>query len=156
MEQRRLGDRNVSAIGLGTMSFGGIFGPTDEAASLACLDAAADAGISHFDTADIYGMGVSERIIGKWGRRDIHLATKCGIVNGPPRTVRNDEAYIRQCLEASLRRLGREHVDLASPKFRSRIWQAPWGGWSRRERSAATACPRSRPRPCAAPMPSIR
>ena len=112
MEQRRLGNRNVSAIGLGTMSFGGIFGPTDEAASLACLDAAADAGISHFDTADIYGMGVSERIIGKWGRRDIHLATKCGIVNGPPRTVRNDEAYIRQCLEASLRRLGREHVDL--------------------------------------------
>lgn len=112
MEQRRLGERNVGAIGLGTMSFGGIFGPTDEATSLACLDAAADAGITHFDTADIYGMGVSERIIGKWGRRDIHLATKCGIVTGPPRAVRNDETYIRQCLEASLRRLGREHVDL--------------------------------------------
>ena len=112
MEQRRLGTRNVGAIGFGTMSFGGIFGPTDEATSLACLDAAADAGITHFDTADIYGMGISERIIGRWGRRDIHLATKCGIVTGPPRTVRNDESYIRQCLEASLRRLGREHVDL--------------------------------------------
>lgn len=112
MDPRRLGNRNVSAIGLGTMSFGGIFGPTDEATSLACLDAAVDAGISHFDTADIYGMGLSERIIGKWGRRDIHLATKCGIVNGPPRAVRNDESYVRDCLEASLRRLRREHVDL--------------------------------------------
>ncbi len=112
MDHRRLGTRTVSAIGLGTMSFGGIFGPTDEATSLACLDAAVDAGISHFDTADIYGMGVSEQIIGKWGRRDIHLATKCGIVNGPPRAVRNDERHVRDCLEASLRRLGREHVDL--------------------------------------------
>ncbi|MFC3631010.1 aldo/keto reductase [Paracoccus angustae] len=113
MEQRRLGDRGVGAIGFGAMSFGGMFGPTDEATSLACLDAAADAGISHVDTANIYGMGVSEQVIGRWGgRRDIHLATKCGIVDGPPRSVRNDEPYIRQCLEDSLRRLKRDHVDL--------------------------------------------
>ncbi|WP_104494406.1 aldo/keto reductase [Paracoccus denitrificans] len=112
MEQRRLGNRNVGAIGFGTMSFGGMFGATDEATSLACLDAAVDAGIGHFDTANIYGMGVSEQIIGRWGRPDLHLATKCGIVNGPPRAVRNDEPYIRQCLEESLRRLKREHVDL--------------------------------------------
>ncbi|ABL72637.1 aldo/keto reductase [Paracoccus denitrificans] len=112
MEQRRLGNRNVAAIGFGTMSFGGMFGATDEATSLACLDAAVDAGIGHFDTANIYGMGVSEQIIGRWGRPDLHLATKCGIVNGPPRAVRNDEPYIRQCLEESLRRLKREHVDL--------------------------------------------
>ncbi|MDK8875212.1 aldo/keto reductase [Paracoccus sp. SSJ] len=112
MEQRRLGNRNVGAIGFGTMSFGGMFGATDEATSLACLDAAVDAGIGHFDTANIYGMGISEQIIGRWGRRDLHLATKCGIVNGPPRAVRNDEPYIRQCLEESLRRLKREHVDL--------------------------------------------
>jgi aryl-alcohol dehydrogenase-like predicted oxidoreductase len=112
VEQRRLGNRSVGAIGFGAMSFGGMFGPTDDATSLACLDAAVDAGISHFDTADIYGMGVSERILGRWGRPDVHLATKCGILNGPPRAVRNDEAYIRQCLEESLRRLNREHVDL--------------------------------------------
>lgn len=112
MEQRRLGHRDVGAIGLGTMSFGGIFGATDETTSLACLDAAVDAGISHFDTANIYGMGVSERILGRWGRRDIHLATKCGIVTAPSRAVRNDEPYIRQCLEDSLRRLKRDHVDL--------------------------------------------
>lgn len=112
MEQRRLGSRKVGALGFGAMSFGGMFGATDEATSLACLDAAADAGISHFDTADIYGMGVSEQIMGKWAHRDVHLATKCGIINGPPRVVRNDEPYIRQCLEESLRRLKREHVDL--------------------------------------------
>lgn len=112
MEQRRLGTRSVGAIGFGGMSFGGMFGPTDEATSLTCLDAAVEAGISHVDTANIYGMGVSEQIIGRWGRRDIHLATKCGIVNGPPRMVRNDEAYIRQCLEESLRRLNRDHVEL--------------------------------------------
>ena len=112
MEQRRLGHRDVGAIGLGTMSFGGIFGATDETTSLACLDAAVDAGISHFDTANIYGMGVSEQILGRWGRRDIHLASKCGIVTAPSRAVRNDEPYIRQCLEDSLRRLKRDHVDL--------------------------------------------
>lgn len=112
MEQRRLGDRGVGAIGLGTMSFGGIFGPTDEATSLACLDAAVEAGITHLDTADIYGTGLSERIIGTWGRPDIHLATKCGIVSGPPRGARNDEAYVRESLEGSLRRLKRDHVDL--------------------------------------------
>lgn len=112
MEQRRIGNRSVGAIGFGAMSFGGMFGPTDEATSLNCLAAALDAGINHFDTADIYGMGVSEQVIGKWGRRDVHLATKCGIINGPPRTVRNDEAYIRQSLEESLRRLKRDHVDL--------------------------------------------
>ena len=112
MEHRRIGNRSVGAIGFGAMSFGGMFGPTDEASSLACLDAALDAGISHFDTADIYGMGLSEEIIGRWGGSDIHLATKPGIVSGPPRHVRNDEAYIRQCLEGSLRRLRREHVDL--------------------------------------------
>ncbi|MDH2325665.1 aldo/keto reductase [Cereibacter sp. SYSU M97828] len=112
MDQRKLGGRDIGAVGFGAMSFGGMFGATDEATSLACLDAAVDAGITHFDTANIYGMGLSETIIGKWGRRDIHLATKCGIVSGPQRTVRNDEAYIRECLEASLRRLNRDHVDL--------------------------------------------
>lgn len=112
MEQRQIGNRKVGAVGLGTMSFGGIFGATDEATSLACLDAAVDAGITHFDTANIYGLGVSEQILGKWKNRDAHIATKCGIVTGPPRAIRNDEPYIRQCLEESLRRLNRDYIDL--------------------------------------------
>lgn len=113
MKQRRLGTHSVGEIGLGAMSFGGMFGETDAATSLACLDAAYEAGITHVDTADIYGSGISEEIIGSWPRRgQIHLATKCGIVTGPPRSVRNDAGYIRQCLEESLRRLRRDHVEL--------------------------------------------
>ena len=62
MKRRQLGagGPQVSAIGLGCMSFGGIFGPTDEAASPRCLDAAIDHGIDFLDIANIYGMGVSE------------------------------------------------------------------------------------------------
>lgn len=112
MRQRKIGQHSVGEIGLGAMSFGGMFGPTDEATSLACLDAALDAGINFIDTANIYGMGVSEQIIGKWGRRGIVLATKCGIVSGPTRSADNTEPYIREQLEQSLRRLNRDHIEL--------------------------------------------
>ena len=66
MLTRKLGQSQVSAIGLGTMSFSGIFGPKDVAESLACLDAMLEEGITFIDTANIYGMGVSEDVIGKW------------------------------------------------------------------------------------------
>lgn len=118
MQKRKLGATGpeVSAIGLGCMSFGGIFGATNEAESLAALDAAHAAGIDFLDTANIYGMGVSETVIGKWlsTRRPagIVLATKASIVNGPPRRFDNSEAHLREELEASLRRLGVDHVDL--------------------------------------------
>lgn len=117
MQQRKLGrgGPSVSAIGLGAMSFGGIFGPTDEAESLACLDAMLEAGIDFIDTANIYGMGISERVIGRWlasRRPRVTLATKASIVQGPPRRIDNSEAHLRAELEASLRRLGRDHVEL--------------------------------------------
>lgn len=66
MQTRKLGSSQASAIGRGAMSFGGIFGPTDEATSLACLDAMLEEGITFIDTANIYGRGVSEDVIGKW------------------------------------------------------------------------------------------
>lgn len=117
MQQRKLGQRGpmVSAIGLGAMSFGGIFGATTEAESLACLDAMLDSGIDFIDTANIYGMGISETVIGTWlARRKprVTIATKASIVSGPPRRVDNSEAHLRAELEASLRRLGRDHVEL--------------------------------------------
>lgn len=117
MRQRTLGAGGpvVSAIGLGCMSFGGIFGPTDEAASQRCLDAALDHGITFLDTANIYGMGVSEEVIGRFlkrSRAQVTLATKAAIVSGPPRRFDNSEAHLRAELEASLRRLGTSHVDL--------------------------------------------
>lgn len=117
MQQRKLGAGGpaISALGFGAMSFGGIFGPTDEAESLACLDAMIEAGITFVDTANIYGMGISETVIGKWlatRRPQVVLATKAGIVNGPPRRIDNSPAHLRAELEGSLRRLGVERVDL--------------------------------------------
>lgn len=115
MQKRNLGCRQVGAIGLGAMSFGGIFGATDEAESLATLDAAWEAGITHFDTANIYGHGISERVIGSWLRTRGHhpaIATKASIVDGPPRRFDNSEPHLRTELEASLKRLGRDHVEL--------------------------------------------
>lgn len=117
MKQRQLGAGGpmVSAIGLGCMSFAGFFGATDEATSLRCLDAAHDAGINFLDTSNIYGMGVSEEVIGKWRKttgKDAVIATKGGIVPGPPRSFDNSEAHLRGELEKSLRRLGRDHVEL--------------------------------------------
>lgn len=117
MQKRELGAGGpmVSAIGLGCMSFAGAFGPTTEAESFACLDAALEAGIDFLDTANIYGMGVSETVIGRWlasRKPEVVIATKAAIVNGTPRSFDNSEAHLRAELEGSLRRLGREQVEL--------------------------------------------
>lgn len=117
MQQRKLGTTGpvVSAIGLGAMSFGGIFGSTDEAESFACLDVMLETGITFIDTANIYGMGISETVLGKWlasRKAKVTLATKASFVSGPERRIDNSEAHLRTELEGSLRRLGRDHVDL--------------------------------------------
>ena len=105
----------ISSLGFGAMSFGGIFGQTTEAESLACLDAMYEVGITFIDTANIYGMGISETVIGTWlasRKPEVVLATKASFVAGPPRRVDNSAAHLRSELDASLRRLGRDHVDL--------------------------------------------
>ncbi len=105
----------VSAIGLGCMSFAGFFGETDEATSLRCLDAALDHGIDFLDTANIYGMGRSERVIGTWlasRKPQVVIATKASIVTQPERRFDNSEPYLRAELDASLKRLGVDFVDL--------------------------------------------
>ena len=118
MQLSPLGTRGplVSALGFGALSFGGVYGPTDEGESLRCLDAMWEAGINFLDVANIYGSGHCEAVIGRWlaSRRPqgLVLATKAGIVNGPPRAVSNDPAYLRAELEGSLRRLGVDRVDL--------------------------------------------
>ena len=117
MKQRQLGTLGpmVSAIGLGCMSFGGIFGPTTEAESFACLDAALAGGVTFYDTANIYGMGVSETVLGNWLRSRtpaVHIATKAGIVRGAAGKFDNSEGHLRAELDASLRRLGTDHVTL--------------------------------------------
>lgn len=117
MIKRRLGRHGpeVSALGLGCLSFGGIFGATNEQDSLRTLDAAWDSGIDFLDVANIYGRGLSEEVIGKWLKASGHrpmIATKAGIVDGPNRGVDNSDAYLRAELEGSLRRLGTDHVQL--------------------------------------------
>jgi aryl-alcohol dehydrogenase-like predicted oxidoreductase len=117
MKTRRLGRHGpeVSAIGLGCLSFGGLFGPTTEAESLRTLDAAWDRGITFLDTADIYGKGVSEVVIGHWLRTRRHrpqVATKAAFTDDPARRIDNRPDHLRAELEGSLKRLGVDHVTL--------------------------------------------
>jgi len=115
MRTRRLGssDLEVTVVGLGCNNFGGRI---DEERSRAVIDAALDAGIAFFDTADVYGnRGGSEEIIGRAlaGRRDqVVLATKFGHDLGDGETARGARPYIRKAVEASLRRLQTDRLDL--------------------------------------------
>lgn len=117
MKQRRLGRNGpeIGAVALGCMSFGGMYGPTDRAESLAALAKADELGITHLDTALIYGGGLSEEIIGEFvrnRRNRFTIATKAGIVARPSRHFNNRPDYLREALEGSLKRLGRDHVEL--------------------------------------------
>jgi aryl-alcohol dehydrogenase-like predicted oxidoreductase len=113
MRTRTLGPLEVSVTGLGCNNFGGRI---DESASLAVIDAALDAGVTFFDTADVYGNhGGSEQIIGRAlaGRRDrVVLATKFGKPMGDGAERRGRSSYIRQALEMSLLRLQTDVIDL--------------------------------------------
>ncbi|MFD7083175.1 aldo/keto reductase [Streptomyces sp. NPDC059918] len=114
---RFLGELAVSAQGLGCMGMSHGYGATDDAESVATLHRALDLGVTLLDTADFYGSGHNEELIGRAvaGRRDeVALATKFGFANrlGEPTLVRGDAAYVRQACEASLRRLGVDHIDL--------------------------------------------
>ena len=118
MKKRKLGfdGPEVSAIGLGGMSFSGIFGTTNKAESFECLDAARDHGITFIDTAEIYGKGLSEELIGEYQKDRGHsfkIATKGGIIIGGKRgEADNSEKALRKALEGSLKRLRIEHVEL--------------------------------------------
>ncbi|MBA5640130.1 aldo/keto reductase [Duganella sp. LX20W] len=118
MQQRKIGELTVSALGLGCMGMSEFYGATDDAQSLATLEAAWEAGVTLYDTADAYGFGHNEQLLGRFLRGKhgrAHVATKCGLVRAPgqyARRIDNSAAYIRQACEASLARLGVEHIDL--------------------------------------------
>jgi aryl-alcohol dehydrogenase-like predicted oxidoreductase len=113
MRTRKLGPLEVTVVGLGCNNFGGRI---DEDATRAVVDAALDAGVTFFDTADIYGnQGGSEEYLGRvlQGRRDrVVLATKFGKPMGDGAERRGTESYIRRALDASLERLQTDVVDL--------------------------------------------
>jgi aryl-alcohol dehydrogenase-like predicted oxidoreductase len=109
----------VGVQGLGCMGMSEFYGETDTAEALATLDRALELGVTLFDTADVYGSGANEELIGPFVRanRDrVVLATKFAIerrADDPHhRGVRNDAAYIRQAVDASLSRLGVDVIDL--------------------------------------------
>lgn len=118
MQTRKLGPTlEVSAIGLGCMGMSNTYGPADEAQSIATIHRALDIGMTFIDTADAYGDGHNEELVGKAlkGRRgQAVLATKFGNLRGSDGkpAVRGDAAYVKQACEASLRRLGVETIDL--------------------------------------------
>jgi aryl-alcohol dehydrogenase-like predicted oxidoreductase len=119
MKQRKIGGiLAVSEIGLGCMGMSEFYGPTDDAQSLATLERALELGVTHYDTADMYGSGHNETLLARFltGKRDrVTIATKFGIVRQPgeyARRVDTSPAYVAQACDASLKRLGVETIDL--------------------------------------------
>lgn len=121
LNQRRLGTQGltVSAEGLGCMGMSEFYGTTDEAEGIATIHRALELGVTLLDTADVYGPHTNEQLVGRAiaDRRDqVVLATKFGIVRDPAdpmsRGFDGSPDYVRRSIDASLRRLGVEHVDL--------------------------------------------
>ena len=118
MHTTKLGDLTVSAQGLGCMGMSEWYGPTDWDESIATIHRALDLGVTFIDTADIYGAGHNEVLVGRGiaHRRDeVQLATKFGIDRSggdAHRVVRGEHDYVKRACEASLTRLGVEVIDL--------------------------------------------
>ncbi len=119
MKERMLGRLEVSAIGLGCMGMSEFYGPSDEKDALATLDRALELGATFLDTADMYGAGKNEELVGRAvrGRRDrFVIATKFGVVrdaaNPTQRSISGKPEYVRAACDASLRRLDIDVIDL--------------------------------------------
>lgn len=118
MQHRKLRELTVSALGLGCMGISEFYGEADEQESIRVIHRALDLGVTFLDTADMYGVGRNEELVGRAirGRRDeVVLATKFGNVRGPNGErlgINGRPEYVRQACDASLKRLGVDHIDL--------------------------------------------
>ncbi|TLS47228.1 aldo/keto reductase [Streptomyces montanus] len=113
------GGPEVGVQGLGCMGMSFAYGPTDADEARATLERALELGVTLYDTADVYGFGENEKFLSPFVRAhrdEVVLATKFALsldhVDPTKRTIRNDRPYIRQCVEASLQRLGIDVIDL--------------------------------------------
>jgi aryl-alcohol dehydrogenase-like predicted oxidoreductase len=120
MKTRKLGQQGleVSAMGLGCMGMSEFYGEADEDEAVRTIHRAFELGVNFFDTADMYGPFANEMLVGRAVARrrgDVVLATKFGHVrgeNGERLGLRGDAEYVRQACDASLQRLGTDHIDL--------------------------------------------
>ena len=119
MKKRKIGELEVSAVGLGCMGMSEFYGPTDETESIATIHRALELGINFLDTADAYGIGSNEELVGKAvnGNRDAYvIATKFSILRDKDdptkRGICGKPEYVKAAAEASLKRLGIDTIDL--------------------------------------------
>jgi aryl-alcohol dehydrogenase-like predicted oxidoreductase len=127
--KRKIPKLNVetSALGMGTWPIGGGWGPTDKEESLRALKRALELGVRFFDTADIYGLGLSEELLGKAVedyRDEVIIVTKFGATFDPETKRRGEDGspkHVREAVEASLRRLRTDYIDI----YLLHIWGYP-------------------------------
>src|ERR1700688_2212470 len=119
MQKRKLGSQGleVSELGLGCMGMSQFYGPRDDNESTGTLERAIELGINFFDTADVYGVGHNEELVGKTLRKHrdkVIIATKFGnqVLPDGKRAINGRPEYVRSACEASLKRLGVDHIDL--------------------------------------------